>query len=162
MATDFYLKIDGIQGEATDEKHKNEIEIESWHMSATNLGSSGKNSGAGTGKADFSDFTVSKFTDKSTPKLLNAVGSGLHIPKIVLVCRKAGGKGGQVEHLTVEMDGVFVSGYAVSASDEHSVPRESVVFNYTKVTYSYAPQKADGSLEGKIVAGYDRALNKSV
>ena len=162
MATDFYLKIDGIQGEATDEKHKNEIEIESWHMSATNVGSGGKNSGLGTGKADFSDFSVTKLADKSTPKLLNAVGSGLHIPKILLTCRKAGGKGGQVEHLTVEMEGVFVPGYSVSASDEHSVPRETAVFNYNKVTFSYAPQKTDGSLEGKIVAGYDRTLNKAI
>jgi type VI secretion system secreted protein Hcp len=29
-AVDYYLKIDGIDGEATDAKHKNGIDVESW------------------------------------------------------------------------------------------------------------------------------------
>ncbi len=28
--SDFFLKIDGIEGESTDDKHKGELEIQSW------------------------------------------------------------------------------------------------------------------------------------
>ena len=41
-----------------------------------------------------------------------------------------------------------------------SIPVDSFSLNYTKIKYEYMPQKADGSLEGAIMAMYDRALNK--
>lgn len=161
MATDFFLKIDGIPGESTDEKHKGELEIESWSWGATNEGSMGRGGGGGSGKADFSDIVITKYADKATPKLLKAVAEGQHIKSMLLTCRKASGAGGQVEYLKVTLEDVMISGYTSSASSGMPIPSESVTLNYAKIKYEYAPQKGDGSLEGFIAAGYDRHTNKA-
>ena len=162
MATDFFLKLDStIQGESTDEKHTGELEIESWSWHATNTGTSGSGGGSGTGKADFADIAFSKFVDKATPKIINAVATGAHFASGVLTCRKASGKGGQVEYLKMTLGDFLISSYSTSASEEHPIPRETFTINYATIQYEYAPQKKDGTLEGKISAKYDRHLNKA-
>ncbi|MEP7186967.1 MAG: type VI secretion system tube protein Hcp [Rhodanobacter sp.] len=159
MATDFFLKIDGIDGESTDDKHKGEIEIESWSWGATNVGSMGP--GGGSGKADFSDITISKQVDKSTPKLLKAAAEGQHIKSMLLTCRKARGARGQLEYLKVTLEDVMISSYTSMASGDRPIPSETVGLNYGTIKYEYAPQKSDGSLEGFVVVGYDRRANKA-
>ncbi len=161
MATDFFIKIDGIEGESTDEKHAKEIELTGWSFGVTNQGTMASGGGGGSGKAEFSDITIRKRVDRSTPKMLKAAASGDHIPKIVLVSRKAGGKGGQVDYLTVSLGDVFISGYQSDAGiGGDSIPQESIKLNYATIKYEYKPQKPDGSLEGSVTAGYDRHLNK--
>lgn len=164
MKTDFFMKIDGIPGESTDDKHKGEIDIESWSCQASQLGTMGHGGGGGSGKAEFSDISITKHADKSTPKLLKAVAEGQHIKNIVLSCRKPSGSGGQVEYLKVTLDDVVISNYHISAANGNgsSIPYESLSLNYAKIKYEYAPQKSDGSLEGFILAGYDRHLNKAI
>lgn len=162
MASDYLLEIDTIKGESTDAKHKDKIEIDSFSWGVSNEGSMGRGGGGGTGKANFQDLHFTKQTDKSSPKLLAAAASGEHIKKAVLTARKAGGKGGQVEYLKITMEDVMVSSYQVGgASGNSSVPTDSFSFNYTKLKYEYMPQKADGTLEGAVVASYDRAANKA-
>ena len=158
--SDFFLKIDGIEGESTDDKHKGELEIQAWSWGATNLGTMGAGGGGGAGKADFSDITINKFADKSTPKLLKAVATGQHIKNMVLVCRKAGGD--KQEYLKVTLDDVLISSYHSSAAGGNSpIPSESIGLNYGKISYEYKPQKVDGSLEGAVVVAYDRHANKA-
>lgn len=158
-AADFFLKIDGVDGESTDDKHKGEIEIESWSWGATNVGSIGPV--GGLGKADFADITIIKHVDKATPKLLKALAEGLHIESMLLTCRKAGGAGGRVEYLKVTLENVTISSYTSMASTERPIPSETVGLNYGKIKYEYAPQKSDGSLEGFVVVSYDRRANKA-
>ena len=43
---DYFLKIDGIEGESSDDKHKGEIEVESFSWGATQAGSPGPGGGA--------------------------------------------------------------------------------------------------------------------
>jgi type VI secretion system secreted protein Hcp len=161
MATDFFLKMDGIDGESTDEKHKGELEIESWSWGASNSGSMGRGGGGGSGKADFSDITVTKYVDKSTPKLLKAVAEGAHVKSMLLTCRKAGGAGGQVEYLKLTLEDVMISSYKSTASSDRPIPSEEIGLNYAKIKFEYAPQKSDGAVEGFVAAGYDRHLTKS-
>lgn len=163
MATDFHLKVDGIEGESLDEKHKGEIEIDSFTWGVTQEGSTGRGGGGGTGKANYSDIKFVKRADKASPKLVKAASSGEHIKSAVLTCRKASGKGGQVEYLKITLEDVMVNSFQSSgaAGGGSSVPSESFSFNFAKIKYEYMPQKADGTLEGAISASYDRALNKA-
>ncbi len=48
-AVDYFLKIDGIEGESNDHKHKGEIEILSWSMGATQSGTHAFGGGGGAG-----------------------------------------------------------------------------------------------------------------
>ena len=50
MATDYYLKIDGIQGESTDKQHPGEIQLESWSFGATNPTIPAPVGGSGAGR----------------------------------------------------------------------------------------------------------------
>jgi len=158
--SDIFLKIDGIDGESTDDKHKNELEVQSWSWGATNQGTFGSGGGGGGGKANFSDITITKYVDKSTPKLLKAVATGQHIKSMVLVCRKAGGD--KQEYLKLTLSDVLISSYqSVSKPEDGPIPKEEIKLNYGVINYDYKPQKADGSLEGSVAVGYDRHANKA-
>ena len=70
-AVDYFLKIDSIPGESADDKHKNEIQCESWSFGATQSGSFAAGGGGGAGKVQMQDFHFVKKVDKAGPKLLD-------------------------------------------------------------------------------------------
>src|SRR5437016_2408814 len=47
---DYFLKLDGIEGEAQDSKHKNEIDLESWSWGETQTGTHVAGGGETTGR----------------------------------------------------------------------------------------------------------------
>jgi type VI secretion system secreted protein Hcp len=111
---DYFLKIDGIEGESFDSKHKNEIDLESWSWGETQTGTHAGGGGGGAGKVSMQDFHFVMKYNKSSPKLFQACASGQHIPKAVLTCRKAGGE--QEEYLKVTMSDLLVSSYQSGGS----------------------------------------------
>jgi len=84
MAVDYFLKLDGIPGESTDAKHKDEIDTLAFSWGVSQSGSSGPGGGGGAGKAVFEDLLVVARTSKASPKLLLACASGQHIKTAVL------------------------------------------------------------------------------
>jgi type VI secretion system secreted protein Hcp len=157
MAVDMFLKIDGIEGEATDSKHKAEIEVHSFSWGVSNSGSSAHGTGAGSGKANVQDFSFSMTMNKASPKLFLACTTGQHIAKAVFTARKAGGgnKPGQ-EYLIFTFSDVLISSYQTGAAGgSGELPTESISFNFSKVQQSYAPQKADGTLDAPVQKTYD-------
>src|SRR5215831_19006456 len=71
MPFDGFIKIDGIEGESNDSKHKNEIEIlsYSWGVSQAITGTA-SSTGTFTGqRADFSALSFHHQLDKASPKL---------------------------------------------------------------------------------------------
>lgn len=159
--TDYFLKIDGVDGESTDDKHKGEIDIMSFSWGAANSGSAGQGGGLGSGKVAPADFSITKRTDKSSPNLYIACATGQHFKSAVLVCRRAGG--GQQEYLKITMEDVLVSSYMNSGSGgDEVVPNDQVSLNYGKLEFSYKEQKADGSLGGEGKQKYDFLANKKV
>jgi len=81
MAVDYFLKLDGVEGESKDSKHQNEIEIGSFSFGATQSGSFSAMGGGGSGKVSMQDFHLTIPTQKASPKLLLACATGNHIPK---------------------------------------------------------------------------------
>lgn len=162
MATDYLLEIEGIKGESQDDKHKEKIEIHSFSWGVTNSSNVGTGGGGGTGKASFTDLHFNKQTDKASPLLFRAAATGEHIKKAVLTARKAGGKAGQIEYLTITLTDVMVSSYQMGGnSGDSSIPLDSVALRSTDIKLDYKPQKADGSLEGSVAASYNVAKNKA-
>src|SRR5687768_14117646 len=107
-AVDYFLKVDGIDGDSTDDKHKSEIEVQSFSFGASNSGTYGKGGGGGgAGKVQFSDFHFVTRVGKASPKMMLACASGEHIKKAVLTCRKAGKE--QQEYMKVTMSDCLVS-----------------------------------------------------
>ena len=158
MASNYFLKIDGIPGESLDSKHKDEIEVLSWSWGETQAIPASPGGGAGTGKVAMTDLHVSTNLSKASPQLLLACAAGTHIKGAVLTGRK-GGKA-QAEFLTFSLSDVLVSAYQTGAS-EAEVPLDSISLNFSKIEVSYKQQKPDGSLAPAIRVGWDRKTNKA-
>lgn len=158
MAVDYFLKIDGIPGESMDAKHKNEIDLESWSWGETNSGSHAGGGGGGAGKVNMSDFAFTMKINKASPKLFLACATGQHIKEALLTCRKAGKE--QQEYLKIKFNDLLISSFQTGGSSGDVIPTESISFNFSKIEYSYASQKPDGSLESPLVHKYDLKENK--
>jgi type VI secretion system secreted protein Hcp len=150
--TDYFLKIEGVDGESTDSKHKNEIEVMSWSWGETNAGSESVGLGGGSGKVQMQDFHFTMKTTKASPKLFLACASGQHIKKAVLTCRKAGKE--QQEYLTITFTECLVSSYQIGGSGGDVIPVEQCSLNFGQINIEYKEQKADGTLGGAVPAGW--------
>jgi len=158
---DYFLKLDGIEGESPDAKHKAEIQLESWSWGESNSGTHSAGSGGGAGKVAMQDFHFVMKANKASPKLMLACATGEHIPKGVLTCRKAGKE--QQEFLKVTMSDLLVSSYQTGGSGHGDVvPTDQISINFSKIEWEYKEQKPDGSLGGAVKAGYDVKANKKV
>jgi type VI secretion system secreted protein Hcp len=162
MSVDFFLKIDGIDGESQDSKHKGEIDIESFSWSATQHGTAHAGGGMGAGKVQAGDCHFgSKYVSKASPKIFLALCSGEHIKKAVLICRKAGKD--QQEYLKWTFSDLLVSSYqAAGHGGSEALPTEQFAFNFAKIEFEYKEQKPDGTLGGATTTGWNLSQNVKV
>lgn len=141
MAVDYFLKLDGIQGESQEKNHKNEIQLLSFSWGASNVSSVSGTGGSGAGKVDLSDFSTMIFFDKSTPKFFKSICKGTHIPTGTLSATKSGA---DKPYLKVDFKELFVTSLQISASSE--IPSVSVSFTYNEIKIDYSTQDEKGNL----------------
>jgi type VI secretion system secreted protein Hcp len=158
MSQDYFLKIEGIEGESQDKTHKNEIEIESIAFGVAQGGGMGYGGGGGVGKATFQDISFTKKVDKATLKISEACASGKHIPTIVFTARKAGQN--PHEFLLVTANDVIITGHSYSGSPSGEM-FESVSFNFTKIKFKYNEQNEKGGNKGGNEFGWNIKQNAS-
>jgi type VI secretion system secreted protein Hcp len=156
MAVDYYLKLDGVQGEAQDSNHKNEIQLLSWSWGASQVSSVAGTGGSGAGKADLSDITVMINFDKSTPKFFKSICAGTHIATGTLSAIKSGADG--KPYLKVDFKELFVTHLQLSASSE--VPAVSVSLTYNEIKIDYSVQDEKGNLASTGPVTYNLKGNK--
>jgi type VI secretion system secreted protein Hcp len=160
-STDFFLKIEGIEGESKDAKHKGEIDLDSWSWGANQGGSHATGGGGGAGKVNMRDFHGVMKIGKASPKLMLACATGDHITKAVLTCRKAGKV--QEEYLKITMHDLLVSSYQTGGNGHGGVvPTCQFTLNFSKIEFDYREQKPDGSLAGSVKVGYCLKTMKKV
>lgn len=148
MAVDFFLKIDGIDGESAKDGHKKDIDVLSWSWGVTQMGSFEGGGGGGAGKASPGDFHFTMLMNNASPKLMLACSNGEHIGKAVAVARKAG-KTPQ-EYLKITMSDILMSSYQTGGSSGSDIPQESVSFNFAKIEFEYKEQTKEGGLGGAV------------
>lgn len=158
---DYFLKLDGVDGESGDAKHKNEIDLESWSWGETNAGGFSYGGGGGAGKVQMQDFHFTMKANKASPKLFLNCATGEHIAKGVLTCRKAGGE--QQEFLIVTMSDLLVSSFQTGGSGHGDVvPIDQISLNFAKIQWKYQAQDAKGKVGSPIITGYDLKANKKI
>ena len=156
MAVDYFLKLDGIQGESTDSKHKDEIQIQSWSWGASQVSSVAGPGGSGAGKADMSAFSVITYFDKATPKFFKSIGLGTHIKTGTMSAIKSGGDG--KPYLKVDFKELFVSNLQISGTTE--IPMVSLSFTYNEIKIDYSTQNEQGNLASIGPITYNTKENK--
>lgn len=158
MATDLYLKIEGIAGESQKQGHTDEIELTSFQFGVSQGGSFHKGGqGGGAGKASISDITITKEVDKSSALLFQACATGRHIPSAVLYSQKAGGNNAPVTYYEIKMTNLLVSNHSTSGSNGGDAIYETVTFNFARVDFIYTNQTAEGGKGAPINAYFDVA-----
>jgi type VI secretion system secreted protein Hcp len=156
---DYFLKLDGIQGESRDAKHKGEIELESFSWGEENAGIPGGRGAGGAGKVQLEDLHVVMKMNKASPLLLLACATGQHIKQAVLTARRAGKS--QLDFLVVKLTDVLVSAYHTGGSVDVP-PTDQVSFDFSRIQVELRTQKADGGLGTAVKAGWDVKANKKV
>ncbi len=158
-AVDYFLKIEGVDGESADSKHKGEIDLESYSFGCSNAGSMAHGGGGGAGKVQMNQFHFSKRIDKSSPFLFQACASGQHFKKATFFARKAGGE--QMEYMKVTMTDVLVSSFQ-SGPGGGPLSVDQASFDFAKIEFEYSPQGATGAKDGNVTKGWDVKANTKV
>ncbi len=156
MAVDYFLKLDGIKGEAADAQHKDEVQLLSWSWGGSQTSSVAGTGGSGAGKVDLADFSVMAYFDKSTPKFFKSLCAGQHIKTGTMTAIKSGADG--KPYLKVDMTELFVSSLQLSGSSE--VPTVSISFTYNTIKMDYSMQNEQGNLTSTGPVTYDLKQNK--
>lgn len=161
MAFDAFLKIDGIPGESSDDKHKDWIEIVSFtHSMEQPASATASNAGGATAeRVNHGTFNITHLLDKASPKLYDAVCTGKHIKEVILELCRAGGD--KMKYMEVRLEQVLVSRIAPYGSVGDGFPSETLSLSYGKIKWTYTQQKrADGAGGGNVSAGWDLTTNK--
>ena len=139
MATDMFLKIDGIPGESTDAAHPGEIAVMSYSFGVST-------SGGSAGSPNFQDFHFVSQLQKSSPKLFLACASGQHIPSAILSVRRT--NNGFPDFYKVILSNVIVTSFEEggTADSVETVPLEQISLNFAKIEIDYSVQDAKGVL----------------
>ncbi|MFT5240979.1 MAG: type VI secretion system secreted protein Hcp [Candidatus Promineifilaceae bacterium] len=138
-AFDMFIKIDGIEGESLDDKHRGWIDVLS-----VSQGVSRSVSGAGAtrsnGVASFQDVSITKWLDKSSPKIMESVCNGAVFPKVEIDLVSTGATGqptGQTVNYKLQNVLFTSSKQDGTAADAAPLPTESFSLNFTKIEYQY-------------------------
>ncbi len=162
MSVDMFLKLEGINGESMDDKHKQAIQLQSFTFNIAQMGSGSHGGGSGSGKAEWADMIFSKNLDTSSPTLIEHCALGKHINKAQLFVRKSGVAGGQGDYYTITMTEVLVSSVTNTGSNASDLPLETLGLNYAKIQFEYKTQDDKGVLGKPVTAGWDLKAQKKV
>jgi type VI secretion system secreted protein Hcp len=161
---DAFLKIDGIEGESSDSKHKNEIEVLSFHWGVSQA-VTGTTSSTGTftgQRADLAPLTIVKQFDKASPKAAQACAAGEHQKSAVLTLCRAGGD--KQPYMEYKLSDVLISNVSVGGASQGDggVPQEEWALVYAKIEMKYTQIGLDGKAGGNVTGGWDLKENKKV
>jgi type VI secretion system secreted protein Hcp len=150
MAVNAYLIIDGVEGQSTSRKNAIDIYAFSFGGSLpTSFNQAGGESRAG--RADFSDVSVQKAVDKTSPMLFQHCISGDFLKKVEIVYDKPMGDK-QEDYFKIEMQDAVITSISLAGSSEN--PSESLSFAFKKIKVSYNPEE-DKELKGFVDKGFD-------
>lgn len=164
-AVDFFLKIDGIQGESIFTGHVNEIDVQSfsWGMSQGGVKFAGQT--GSPAKSNFNTMTFFKTIDKASPVLMLACAlgtiPGIASPTATVSFFDDSRKVNQ-EFFQIVLSNVAVADLTEGVAQGSSggdAPVESVSLNFTKIEFKYTPDAQGAAV---IHAGYDVKANKGL
>ena len=152
MAVNAYLIVDSIDGPSTSKPNAIDVLSFSFGTSQTatyGVGASGKEAKAG--RADFSNLSIMKVTDKTTPFLFEACVKGTILKSVQLLYDKPV-QGTQQDYFKITLGDALVTSCQQSGSSEN--PTESVSFAFQSIEVAYAAENDDGTLASFVPKGF--------
>ncbi len=164
MATEIFLNIDDkkITGESTKDGHTDEIDVASFAFEVKHIGQKdGTGEKMTSGQAEFGDCLITKFVDKSSPKLMEACAAGTHYTKAVLTMRSTSGNSDKVEFYIVSFGDLVISDFQNNGDSAEDKLSESISISYSRVNFKYTVQKKDGTTGGSVEGKWNLKTNKN-
>ena len=139
LAGPIYMKYEGIQGDVTAAGHGGWIEIDSMQWGTPPPAAPPAPAPAGVATGGPGTLRFVKKVDKASPLLSKAAATGRLVPAVQIEMTK----GSSPVYLKYELTNVMISSYSVSGQGAGDpIPTESISFNFSKMEYRYAEQKA--------------------
>jgi type VI secretion system secreted protein Hcp len=138
MSSDYYLLIEGINGETQAQGMTNNIELDSWSWGASNMASLG-GKGLAAGKPTLADFSCSFSLDAASFAMVQNLTKGTHIANSTFTGRKTGGNGTPYNYLLITMTNCFITGFSTGGGGT-GTPSASLSVAYEKLQYQYYTQ----------------------
>jgi type VI secretion system secreted protein Hcp len=156
---DMFLKLDGVNGESEDPKHKAEIQLDGFRINVVSPRDSFTNQASGVRR--WSHLSLRAKVDMSAPLLFTKLVTNAKIPSAVLVCRKAGKE--QFEYFKITLTEVLV--VKVEAGELESpagsaVPHCDFDLAFGTIEIVASPQSSTGPMSGSITC-VDNLMAKS-
>jgi type VI protein secretion system component Hcp len=123
------------------------FEIKDFSLGAENPTTIGSaTSGAGSGKAEFGEFTITKTPETASPVFFKHCVAGAHYGKVAPKPRKTGGdpQSAGKPYLSYKFATVFTTKIDWSGPGDEG-PEETITFVYGKLGVKYEPQTGDSS-----------------
>ncbi|MFN3985500.1 MAG: Hcp family type VI secretion system effector [Rhodocyclaceae bacterium] len=154
---DFFVKIQGIQGESKDAKHRGWIDVLSWAYGVSQSASTEVGGGGGVGRAHFSALTFIHEVDRSSPNLMQYCAAGKHIDIVELVCCKAGD--GPQEYIHLYLEDCLITRVTPFGKPDSARVLEGVAISFAKIRIETREQRANGSMTAAITGTWDIKRN---
>ncbi len=138
---DYFLKIEGVEGESQDREHEgwSDITSLSWGVQIP----SDRASGLATGKRQHRPFSVVKEIDKATPKLMEYCANGVVSDKIEIQAVRLDPKTNEpLPYFTIILREARITSYnfsSVNNLDDNNLQTETFTINYKSIEYRYEP-----------------------
>ena len=167
MANDFFIKIDGIDGESVDKSHGKWIECTGFDHGSEQPVVAGRSTDV-SGRGHFIPFTFTHLIDKATPKIQQFCMSGQKIAKVQFqVCRAVAGAQVPVYEITLEnvkissarVGNIEIDDEGTLGDDTSGVPTETVNLVAAKMTWKYTAIKEDNTKDGAVEATFNQVEN---
>ncbi len=151
LALEMFMRIDTVDGESADDKHKSEILIDSYSWGA-------KRTPSATAPS-MQDLTITMPVNKASAKLMVYTAGSVNIPKLVLAVRR---KGATQDFLKWTLTDVFISSFTTVGNLHGDGIQDQVGFTFGKVEMEYRQVLPNGTLGEAVKFGWDRRSNKPV
>jgi type VI secretion system secreted protein Hcp len=157
MAYNMFLKVgvgkEAVDGDSTDEKHENWIEVVSYSHGVTMPREAA--SGLAVGTRQHQDFTITKRVDKASVPLMSKLLNNANIPEVKLeLCRATGEK---TTFMAYTLNDCRISAIFPRASGkaEDPLPFEEVRFCYRMITWTYTTTATGGRGQDQVYEAMD-------
>lgn len=161
MANDVYLKIEGITGESTDDRHRDWIEVSNvlYAIHQPRAESMSTAGGHTSGRAELFPLSFTKLADIASPVLLQTCAAGKTIPKGTFEFMRADGEGKPIPYFRIELENLMLSNITPNSGESGTIV-ERVHIAYAKIKWNYLRQSIRGGTQGNTSGGWDCSANK--
>ncbi|MFC0588212.1 type VI secretion system tube protein Hcp [Novosphingobium aquiterrae] len=156
--TTYFLRISGIDGDATSKGHEGWFELPAFSFNLTNVPTSATGSGAGAGIASFSDLNVLLTDNTALAALLFESASGKFLTALEIEGVNAANQ--VIYDLT--LNGVHVSSAQSNASEGADGMATAYSFGYQQISLVTNSVLSNGTLGPAQTFGWDLANNRQL